>query len=468
MISDATALSDAIRAGRQSAAGAMDASLAYAELWRGIGAASDCRPALGRQAAAAFDALPPADARRSAPFGGVPTLAKDLGGPFRGLPVRAGSRLFGGEAEAEDSDLAIRFRAAGLVAFGLTTSPEFGLSLASEPAAGPVCRNPLEPDLSPGGSSGGAAAAVAAGIVAIAHATDAGGSIRVPAAACGLVGLKPGRGSIPAGPGFGNHLGGIASELAVCRSVRDCAAILAACAGDARGPFPPVAPAPEPGGPLRIGFLPDTGADHPTAPERAQAVEAAGRSLEAQGHHLVPLDWPALAPMAAASDRVFLAIVAVNLAELAASLGLDLGAAEPLTQAVAARGQALSGTELWAALTAGVLVSRDLWRLFDGFDLLLAPMLNTAPRRLGWLPTDHRDVERHFAAMAGFAPLATLANVSGFPALTLPYGADAAGLPLPLQLIAPVGAEALLLAIAARLEAEGRWQHRHPLAGFDA
>ena len=172
MISDATALSDAIRAGRQSAAGAMDASLAYAELWRGIGAASDCRPALGRQAAAAFDALPPADARRSAPFGGVPTLAKDLGGPFRGLPVRAGSRLFGGEAEAEDSDLAIRFRAAGLVPFGLTTSPEFGLSLASEPAAGPVCRNPLDPDLSPGGSSGGAAAAVAAGIVAIAHATD--------------------------------------------------------------------------------------------------------------------------------------------------------------------------------------------------------------------------------------------------------------------------------------------------------
>jgi amidase len=147
----------------------------------------------------------------------VPTLAKDLGGPFKGLPVAAGSRLFKRDSGDADSELAARFRAAGFCLFGLTTSPEFGLSLASEPTIGPVCRNPHDRSRTAGGSSGGAAAAVAAGIVSTAHATDAGGSIRVPAACCGLVGLKPSRGAMPAGPSFGNHLGGIASEFVVTR-----------------------------------------------------------------------------------------------------------------------------------------------------------------------------------------------------------------------------------------------------------
>jgi amidase len=207
---DAVALAGAIRSGRTTAGAAIAA-------------------ALGAAAAAVFDVRAAQDPARQAVFAGVPLLVKDLGGPFAGLPMRCGSGML--PPVRGDSTLAARFRAAGFLPFGLSTSPEFGLSLASEPACGPVARHPQAPELSPGGSSGGAAAAVAAGIVAIAHATDAGGSIRVPAACCGLVGLKPGRGVMPAGPGFGNHLGGIASELVVSRSVRDTAAALAALAG---------------------------------------------------------------------------------------------------------------------------------------------------------------------------------------------------------------------------------------------
>jgi amidase len=350
--------------------------------------------------------------------------------------------------------------------FGLTTSPEFGLSLASEPAIGPICRNPLDPIRTAGGSSGGAAAAVAAGIVSIAHATDAGGSIRVPAACCGLVGLKPSRGAMPAGPGFGNHLGGIASELAVCRSVRDTALIFDTLSGHARGPFPDPSFAKPIDGKLRIGLLTDTGPEHPTTAERQAVVETAARSLEADGHEIVPLTWQDFGQTATAANRAFGDIVAVNLAELVDTLDLDVAAAERLTQAFAARGGAMSAKALWQSLNGGVLVSRDLWAVFDRLDCILMPMLSSAPLAIGSFPSDHGDTDLHLARMAAFAPLAALANISGFPALTLPFGSDADGLPLPIQIMAPMGHDKRLLSLAARLEAEQRWQHRFPVAGL--
>ncbi|RVL23578.1 amidase family protein, partial [Sinorhizobium meliloti] len=179
MAGDATSLGEAIRMGRLTASEAMEASLAATGRWAEIGAIVHLDPTLGRTAAGNADARlrHQPGGGRIPPFLGVPSLAKDLGGPFAGLPVAAGSNMLGRRAAvAEDSDLAERLRGAGLCFFGLTTVPEMGLSLASEPAAGPICRNPLDKSRTPGGSSGGAAAAVAAGIVAIAHATDAGGS----------------------------------------------------------------------------------------------------------------------------------------------------------------------------------------------------------------------------------------------------------------------------------------------------
>ncbi len=442
----------------------MEASFAQAEARAGLGALAHLNKARGRALAGEFDALPGNAPQRYAAFGGVPLVVKDLGAPFLGFPVAAGSALFPREGMGEHSQLAARFRAAGLCPFALTTVPEFGLSLASEPAIGPVARNPLNPDLSPGGSSGGAAAAVAVGIAAIAHATDAGGSIRVPAAACGLVGLKPGRGSVPGGPGFGNHLGGIASELAICRSVRDAEAIFAACTiGGTRVPFASPLLEEAKSGPLTIGLVTETG-PWPIDESRIEAVEAAARVLARNGHRIRPLEGEAVMDLAVRSARVFADVVSINLAELSSQL--DFSLAEPMTQAVVARGLAMPVTALWASLNDMVFVARDLWRFFDGVDLLLTPMLAGPPLPLGAFPTDHSDTDLHFDRMARFAPLASLANISGAPAITLPFGADEAGLPLPVQLIAPMGQERRLLSIAARLEVEERWTHPFPVAGL--
>ncbi len=470
MTGDATALAEAIKVGSLTAFDAMQASLRAAHDLEALGAIAHLDREMGESAARGIDrerVMAPYIFQER-PFAGVPTLAKDLGGPFAGLPVTAGSRLFRREPSNADSDLARRFRHAGFCPFGLTTSPEFGLSLASEPAVGPVCRNPLDLSRTPGGSSGGAAAAVAAGIVAIAHATDAGGSIRVPAACCGLVGLKPGRGAMPAGPAFGNHLGGIASELVVARSVRDAAHAFDVLRGQVRGPFADSAPVRPNAAALRVGVLTDTGAAQPTSAERTAAVEAAALSLEAQGHTLIPLDWAEFEAMVAASGRTFGAIVSVNLAALVETSGVRIEGAEELTQAFAARGRTMSGIALWDHLTDGVLVSRDLWRVFERLDVIVMPMLAGAPLPIGSFPTDHDDAELQLDRMAAFAPLASLANISGFPAITLPYGSDADGLPLPVQLMAPFGHEPLLVALAGQLEAEGRWQHRFPVAGLAA
>jgi amidase len=467
---DATTLAEAIKSGSLSASDAMQASLQAADALAPIGAIVHLDREMGESAARGMDRereiAPYIFEER--PFAGVPTLAKDLGGPFAGLPVTAGSRLFERTPSSADSDLAKRFRHAGFCLFGLTTSPEFGLSLASEPSVGPICRNPLDPSRTPGGSSGGAAAAVAAGIVSIAHATDAGGSIRVPAACCGLIGLKPGRGVMPAGPSFGNHLGGIASELVVARSVRDAASAFDALSGNARGPSADAVALRTDATSLRIGVLSTTGGMHPTTAERSAAVEAAARSLEAAGHTLVNLDYSAFDAMVAASGRAFGTIVSANLASLVDTLALPVENAEPLTQAFIAEGRAMSATTLWNRLSEGVIVSRDLWRIFEGVDVILAPMLADAPLPIGSFPVNHGDAGLQLDRMAAFAPLAALANISGFPAITLPYGADADGLPLPVQFIAPFSHEPLLLSLAAALEAEGRWQHRFPVAGLAA
>ncbi|MEA3537365.1 amidase [Rhizobium sp. CC-YZS058] len=465
---DATALAEAIRQGRLSASAAMRAAIEDAERRSSLGAIAYLDPARGLAEAEDAEARLRGDPAAPAPFAGVPSLAKDLGGPFSGFPVAAGSAMLARAPSSADSDLATRLRAAGLCVFGLTTVPEMGLSLSSEPAVGAPCRNPLDETLTPGGSSGGAAAAVCAGIVAIAHATDAGGSIRVPAACCGLVGLKASRGALPAGPLFSNHLGGIASELAICRSVRDLATIFDSARGGSRGPFAdPLVEQPAEC-PMRIGLVTDFGSRTPLDPERAGAVEAAARALEARGHRIAPIGWSRLEAAVAQSGRAFADIVAVNLAQFVEVAALDPDVAQRLTRAFIARGRSLSGTQLWSTLDASVRVARAMWDLFEEVDCLLTPMLAQAPLPLGAFPFDHDDTDLQIDRMTAFAPLAALANISGVPALTLPFGADEKGLPLPVQLLAPMGRDLHLIALARALEAEGRWRHRFPLAGLAA
>ncbi|SMC73945.1 amidase [Rhizobium sp. RU36D] len=462
---DATSLAEAIRNGRLSAVEAVQASLDQAERHAGLGAIAHLDPDLGLKAARGMDERLAASDTNTMPFAGVPSLAKDLGGPFSGLPVAAGSGMLDRLNAQSDSDLAARLRSTGLCFFGLTTVPEMGLSLSSEPAAGPICRNPLDPELTPGGSSGGAAAAVAAGIVAIAHATDAGGSIRVPAACCGLVGLKATRGVMPAGPGFGNHLGGIASELAICRSARDLATVFHAAAGHAQGPFADPLMTTAKAGTLRIGLVSDCG-DFDIDSERFAAVEAAAKALETEGHAILPISWGRLEKSVAASGRALADIIAVNLANFVDDANLDADRAEPLTQAFIRRGKAMSAQSLWATLDAGVHAGRAIWEIFQDVDCLVTPMLSGPPLPLGSFPFDHDDTDLQIARMAAFAPLASLANITGFPAITLPFGADARGLPLPVQIMAPMGDDLLLLSLASRLEKEDRWHHRFPVAGL--
>ncbi|MFK0166283.1 amidase [Rhizobium sp. NPDC090279] len=467
---DATELAGAIKSGKLACVDAMQAALAACAQHKQLGAIAYLNPEAGLAAAQAMDQEASKHPERFAlrPFAGVPTVAKDLGGPFPRLPVTAGSRLFARAHKGADSDLAGRFRNAGLCAFGLSTSPEFGFSLSSEPAIGPICRNPLDRSRTAGGSSGGAAAAVAAGMVPIAHATDAGGSIRVPAACCGLVGLKPTRGAVPAGPSFGNHLGGIASELAITRSVRDTARILDVVRGRTKGPFADIAQSPSKTGRLRIGLLADTGKHYPLAADRAQAVDAAASSLERQGNELVSIRWDEMESAVQASARAFGDIISVNIAGLVDDLELDMLVAEVMTQAFIMRGRAMTATTFWSSLNGAVKASRILWEIFDRVDVIVMPMLASAPPPIGSFPTDHSDTELHLERMTSFAPLASLANISGFPALTLPFGEDAEGLPLPVQMMAPMGEDNLLLRLASALEAEQRWRHRYPIAGFPA
>lgn len=447
---DALRLAKDIANGSLSADDAMRAARSRADAVQDLGATCWIAP---------DDPAPASDG----PFAGVPLLVKDLGGPFAGIPMRAGSAALARMKGAADSDLAARFRAAGFRPFGATTVPELGLALSSEPATGPICRNPLNPEFSAGGSSGGSAAAVAAGIVPLAHATDAGGSIRVPAACCGLTGLKPSRGAIPGGPGFGNHLGGIASEFAITRTIRDAQALWPCLTGDPRGLSPePVQRKTE--GPLTIGIL--TGTDNIT-PDRAAILPETARALESAGHRIVEIPASDLARLREISARAFGRIIAANLANLSQN-GLDASLTEPLTQAFIKQGLSMKATDLWSATEASATAAYQLWALFDRVDILLTPMLSSAPLPLGAFPMDHGDTARHLDRMDAFAPYAALANITGAPALTLPFGSDANGLPLPIQLIAPLGGDLQLLSLGATLESENRWQHPIPLFGNPA
>lgn len=410
----------------------MEAALAAAQTHADLGAIARIDAGLGRAGA-----LTPG----AGPFAGVPFLGKDLGSAAFGFPVSAGSAALARRLDGpgQDSALFVRFRAGGLVPFGLTSVPEFGLALTSDPA-----RNPFDHRLSPGGSSGGAAAAVAAGIVAIAHATDAAGSIRVPAACCGLVGLKPSRGAVPGGPDFGNHLMGLASELVLARSVRDVRTAYLMAAGQAEGPSGDPAP-------VTFSSPPRVALCLPTrcGPEQLMAARQAAQALATLGARIE--ERPAPDALGARSAHIARLILTASLAEWMQALGVADDKISPLSAAVAAEGRALPATALFAASRDLAQLSHAVWRLFDDADVLLTPVLAGPPPAFGAFDMTRADPGAHFAQMEATAPNAALANVAGCPALVLPFGTDAAGLPLGVQLMGPVGSDLALLDLTAAL-----------------
>lgn len=425
------------------------------------------------------------------PFTGVPFLIKDLAQDYAGLPTSAGSRALMSRPALEHATVVKRWLDAGLVIFGKTNTPEFGAKGITEPVAWGPARNPWDLSRTPGGSSGGSAAAVAAGIVPCAGANDGGGSIRIPAASCGLVGLKPGRGLTPSGPVTGESMHGAAVQGVVSRTVRDSAAMLDVIAGgEPWGPYAPAVPTEsfascvgaDPGT-LRIGLRIPTSINPAPHPEAAAAVEATAHALTELGHHVevlpqAPFDDAALA-------REFLltwfAYVAWELAEAKRFSGAGDEAFERDTLIMAALGRATSSVDYVDAVQRRHDHERRLTTFFESYDLLLTPTLATPPPTIGefdlpvplqrvadvLLKTRTARVLRFTNIVddmvdknLGWVPYTQLANITGRPAISLPLHWTAEGLPLGVQFVAPLAGEGLLLKLAAQLEEAMPWADR--------
>ena len=448
---DATALAAAISDGRTSARAVMEASLVACETHARLGAVVYVDEALARSGARAADAQ---GRKGRGPFHGVPFLAKDLGSVAKGLPAAAGAAALRAHVVIpdEDSHLFRAFRRVGLVSFGVTATPPFGLALDSAPEGLLPARNPWNPALTPGGSSGGAAVAVAVGIVAIAHATDAAGSIRVPAACCGLVGLKPSRGAVPGGPDFNNHLMGIASELVLARSVRDVQAAFAAV----QLPMLPVAMSRSHRVALAIPARCDA-AQIGAAHAAAAALSDAGCTIH---------DIPAPDNMGAEAHAIARTILAVSLAAWLKTLKIANDRVPAIVAALAAEGRATPATDLFAATRRMACLSDRARMMFANVDAVLSPILSTVPPPLGAFQLDHTDTDAHFAKMEAFAPNAALANVAGLPALVLPFGMQGE-MPVGVQLWGPPGADLVLCHLARLIEAGApALTYPFPIAGL--
>jgi len=399
------------------------------------------------------------------PLAGVPYLLKDLGAAYGGVPTSYGSKLFAAVTPAADSAITRLYKAAGLNIFGKTNTPEFGIWPVTEPDLLGPCRNPWDLSRTPGGSSGGAAAAVAAGIVPAAHASDGGGSIRIPAACCGLFGMKPSRGRVSFSPG-GEGWAGASIQHAVTRSVRDSAVLLdATCAPQVGDPYflsPPERPfAEEVGrdpGKLRIAFTDQAlTVGSVIDPEVVAAVQDTARLCEGLGHHVEVASLPGdHSGMQAAARTVLWASVAANVDAELDRRGKPLadGELEPATLDIYRRGKATAGPEYVRAVQAIHAYGRAAASLFERYDVLLLATLGRPAIPIGWLFEDPaKTVERLFAYM----PNTQAFNNSGQPAMTVPLAWSSGGLPIGLQFAGRMGAEATLFQLAGQLETARPW-----------
>ena len=413
------------------------------------------------------------------PFRGVPFLVKDFSCYMKGVPVHEGMQAVKQAGYKADHDMWLteRFRRAGFVILGRTNTPELGILPTTEPVAYGPTHNPWNLDHSPGGSSGGSAAAVAAGIVAAAHANDGGGSIRIPASHCGLVGLKPSRGRSTLGPDFGDVLTGLVVELAVTRSVRDAAGILDAVHGPGPGD-PYTAPAPsrpyieevgvDPGR-LRIGLTTTpVGAQFESHPECVAAAHKAAKLLEGLGHH-VEDSHPAEMddPEQIANFMVrWAAGVDWNIKYWEAAIGREIGPddVEPCTWFLAEQGRTYSAADLLRSLELAELTNRRIasWWADDGFDLLLTPTCAEPPPRLGEFDAPPDNPAMPMIRAVPFGTFTAGFNATGQPAISLPLHQTEEGLPVGIQLAAAYGREDLLIQVAAQLEQAAPWADRRP------
>jgi amidase len=409
------------------------------------------------------------------PFRGVPFLLKDLYTSFTGQTVSNGNAALKAAARVDtfDTTLVARFKAAGLVIAGRTNSPELGSLPTTQPLAWGPTRNPWDHERTPGGSSGGAAAAVATGMVPFANASDGGGSIRIPASCCGLVGLKPSQGRASVGPIRAEA--GLGVEHCVSRTVRDTAALLDAIRGPGIGDTvlapPPLRPyADEVGaapGRLRVGVL-DT---HPQGEfvhdDCVEATRATARMLEELGHE-VATEWPeALADEELPSHfgTLWATQMAMGAKQFATTLGRELTAddLEPVNRAQADIAKQLSAVDLATAQAAMYAFRRRVQHWWaDGWDVLLTPTVAEPPPLLSEFAPQPGDALAQSRRAWRFVPFTPPWNMSGQPAISLPLHWNGEGLPIGVQLVAAYGREDVLIRVAAQLEAAHPWADRRP------
>ncbi|MEV7414932.1 amidase [Streptomyces sp. NPDC089919] len=417
----------------------------------------------------------------STPLAGVPFLIKDLAVSMRGKRVELGSRLAAGNVAAADSFLMRRFRRAGLVTLGRTSTPEFAFSTTTEPLLYGAARNPWDPSRSPGGSSGGSAAAVAAGITPLAHATDAAGSIRVPASATGLFGLKPTRGRVSLGPDADEVFNGLAVHGGLSRTVRDGAALLDLIQGPETGdPYfaerprrPYTEEITRDPGRLRVGLVTTPWSGRGVEPAVHGATLAAARLLDSLGHRVEPVEVAALdlgvswEEFVLANARLWCANLVQWIDDLAGALGrpVDESTVEPEMLASYAWGLGVSGVEFVRALDVRNRVARAIGAHFGSWDVLVTPTLPEVPVALGAYGRGAEDadglgwVEHLFHR----SPFTAAFNVAGTPAMSVPLACDpATGMPIGVQFAAGYGREDLLFRLAAQLERAAPWDHRRP------
>jgi amidase len=429
------------------------------------------------RALAEADAIGAGDDR---PLAGVPVAVKDLLAPVAGMPMRWGSAAMEGHVPAEDGNVARRLRNAGAIVLGKTATPELGILPVTEPDAFGPTRNPWDTSRTPGGSSGGSAAAVAAGMVPLAHGNDGGGSIRIPASCCGLVGLKPSRGRISLQPAWTEGGVGFATDGCLSRTVLDTAVTLDLLAGYEPGdayllPPPPLPFAEAAGrdpGRLRVAFAVESPNGCDVDPDCARAVRETAELLESLGHS-VEEDAPDVDPDGYTENfiKVWIGETSEELHTLEALKGepLDRGRLEPLTRQMAELADAMSATDFLVALDYLRRISRRIVRFWDGYDVLLTPTLAKPPIEIGsLLPAEGEEPVTMLMNSADWVPFTPVWNVTGQPAISLPLHQTASGLPVGVQLVGAPAAEDVLISLAARIEEARPWADRRPSLAIPA
>jgi amidase len=410
------------------------------------------------------------------PLAGVPFLIKDLSLHAAGVRTGLGTRLSGeGIVFPHDSELMTRFRQAGLATLGRTATPEFGFNATTEPLCNGAAHNPWDLARSPGGSSGGSAALVAIRAIPLAHGTDGAGSLRIPAAWCGLVGLKPTRGRTPPGPDADERLSGLGIDFALTRTVRDAAALLDAVCGPGIGDkyfaAPPEHPYTRelhtPPERLRIALTTRAWSEVPVDQEYAAAVSLVGRELAGLGHEVEEaspqVEWERFVD---ASLPIWTASLADTVEGLAGARGVAAGpdVLEAVTLASVAYGHRLTATDLLQAFRLSNTITRGVSAFFQTYDVLLTPTVAGPPPLLGMLDQNAPDLDPRgwLSRLFELIPFTPLFNMTGQPAISLPLVQAHAGLPIGIQLVARYGDEATLLRLAAQLEQALPWQRRRP------